>query len=469
VIAAEGSRAPAPSPFAFKTARQLRELLRRREVSALELARDALARLDVDGRRLHAVAELTADRAERDALAADRALRRGPAGPLCGIPYGAKDLLDTAGIPTRWGSPFHRDRVPAADATAIGRMRAAGAVLVAKLAMIELAGAAGYRSAAAALDGPCLNPWDHTRWSGGSSSGSCAAVAAGLVPIALGSETAGSLVIPAAFCGVTTLRPSFGRVSRHGAMSVSWTLDKIGPIARTAEDCGAVLRAVEGVDPLDPTTEPAPREPVARRTVRLGVLREGVDGTPAAPAFDGALGVLRGLGMRLSDVTIPPGPYMETYPVIMAAEFLLGHRELIGGPGLAMVVDPSQREALVRHLDLNVTDYAAALRTRARLARDVRAVIGRFDAMVSPTVLTEATALDEDLLEYRATRRGGHAYLGAIAGVPGVSVPMGQGPHGLPLGLTITGGAGSDRSILRIAERYQRATTWHRLHPDLAR
>jgi aspartyl-tRNA(Asn)/glutamyl-tRNA(Gln) amidotransferase subunit A len=171
--------------------------------------------------------------------------------------------------------------------------------------------------------------------------------------------------------------------------------------------------------------------------------------------------------MRLSDVTIPPGPYLETYPVIMAAEFLLGHRELIAGPGLAMVVDPSQREALGRHLDLNVTDYAAALRTRSRLARDVRAVIGRFDAMVSPTVLTEATALDEDLLEYRATRRGGHAYLGAIAGVPGVSVPMGQGPHGLPLGLTFTGQVGSDRSILRIAERYQRATTWHRLHPDL--
>jgi aspartyl-tRNA(Asn)/glutamyl-tRNA(Gln) amidotransferase subunit A len=467
VIAADRPSASTSSPFAFATARRLRELLRRREVSALELARDALARLDAAGRRLHAVAELTAETAERDARAADRALRRGTAGPLCGIPYGAKDLLDTAGIPTRWGSRSQRDRVPEADATVIRRMRAAGAVLVAKLAMIELAGAGGYRSAGASVDGPCLNPWDVARWSGGSSSGSAAAVAAGLVPVALGSETAGSLVIPAAFCGVTTLRPSFGRVSRHGAMSLSWTLDKIGPLARTAEDCDVVLRAIEGVDPLDPTTEPASHVPLARRAIRLGVLREGVDGTAAAPAFDRALGVLRGLGMRLSDATIPPGPYMETYPVIMAAEFLLDHRDLISGQALAAVADPSQRDALRRHLNLGVTDYADALRTRARLARDVGTVLRRFDALISPTVLTEATALDEDLLEYRATRRGGHAYLGAIAGVPAVSVPMGQGPRGLPLGLTITGDIASDRAILRIAERYQRATAWHRLHPEL--
>jgi aspartyl-tRNA(Asn)/glutamyl-tRNA(Gln) amidotransferase subunit A len=457
----------ASSPFAFATARQLRELLRRREVSALELARDALTRLDDTGRRLHAVAQLTPAAAERDARAADRELRRGTGGPLCGVPYGAKDLLDTAGIPTRWGSPFHRGRVPDADATLIQRMRSAGAVLVAKLAMIELAGAAGYRSAGASLDGACLNPWDTTRWSGGSSSGSAAAVAAGLVPISLGSETAGSLVIPAAFCGVTTLRPSFGRVSGHGAMSLSWSMDKIGPIARTADDCAAVLRTVEGVDPLDPTTEPFAPSETPRRALRLGVLRESVDGAPAAPAFERALEVLRDLGMRLSDATVPPGPYMETYPVIMAAEALLAHEDLITGPGLESVVDPSQREALRGHLGLTVTEHAAALRTRARLARDARALFTRFDALVSPTVLTEATTLDEDLLEYRANRRGGHAYLGAIAGVPAVSVPMGKGPSGLPLGLTITGDVGSDRAILRVAARYQGATSWHRLRPDV--
>jgi aspartyl-tRNA(Asn)/glutamyl-tRNA(Gln) amidotransferase subunit A len=449
----------APASLAFATVRQLRALLKRREVSALELARDALARLDRDGRRLHAVAELTAETAERDARAADRALRRGTVGPLCGIPYGAKDLLDTAGIPTRWGSPSRSARVPDADATVIRRMRDAGAVLVAKLAMIELAGAGGYRSAGASLDGACLNPHDPARWSGGSSSGSAAAVGAGLVPLTLGSETAGSLVVPAAFCGVTTIRPSFGRVSRHGAMELSWSMDKIGPLARTAEDCAAALRVIEGADPLDPTTEP----PLpSRRISTVGVLRAGLSAVPAtAKVFELALTALRRLGVRLVNATIPEGAYVDTYVTIMAAEGLLAHRDLIAGPGLERVVDPAQREALRAQLELSVTAYASAVRARVGLARGVHALLERVDALVAPTVLTEATLLDEDLLAYRRERRGGHAFLGAIAGIPSVSVPMGNGPLGLPLGLALMGPLGSDRALLSLAACYQGATSWH--------
>src|SRR6185369_8250813 len=190
--------------------------------------------------------------ARAEARERDAELRRGKdRGPLHGIPYGAKDLLAVAGAPTSWGAQPYRDQLLQEDATVVRRLRDAGAVLCAKLAMVELAGGMGYNQAFASFTGPGRTPWNPARWSGGSSSGSGAAVAAGLVPFAIGSETWGSIQFPAAFCGVTGLRPTYGRVSRHGAMALSWTMDKLGPLARTAEDCGLVLNAIAGPDPLD--------------------------------------------------------------------------------------------------------------------------------------------------------------------------------------------------------------------------
>src|SRR3990170_8599107 len=209
----------------FATAAGLSRLLRARKISAVELTRVFLDRLATLGPRYNALAELTPELALRQARRADLILRRsGVASPLMGVPYGAKDLLATKGIPTRWGAPPYRNQVFDYDATVVRRLRDAGAVLVGKLAMVELAGGGGYRYASASLHGPGLNPWGRHRWSGGSSSGSGSAVAAGLVPYALGSETWGRIVTPSSYCGITGVRPAWGLLSRPGAVEPSWSM-----------------------------------------------------------------------------------------------------------------------------------------------------------------------------------------------------------------------------------------------------
>jgi aspartyl-tRNA(Asn)/glutamyl-tRNA(Gln) amidotransferase subunit A len=268
-----------PSPI-FLPLRELATLVRARRVSPIELTEEFLTRLERLGPRYNAVVTVTRDRALAEARRAEGEIASGDwRGPLHGIPYGAKDLLATrGGVPTTWGAAPLRQQVFEHDATVIRRLEAAGAVLAAKLAMVELAGGAGYRQPRASFTGPGRSPWGEDAWSGGSSSGSASAVAAGLVPFALGSETWGSIVSPAANCGVTGLRPTLGRVSRHGAMALSWSLDKIGPLGLTADDCGLVLAAIAGPDPFDPSAVDcafrydAVDPPDAR--FRFGVVRE---------------------------------------------------------------------------------------------------------------------------------------------------------------------------------------------------
>src|ERR1022692_1176371 len=227
--------------------------IKAREFSAEDLARAFSERLQQLGPRYNALALPLHQEALRQAKEVDKDLKRERfRGLLQGIPYGVKDLLAFAGQPTTWGAKPYAGQVFDYNATVIEKLSAAGAVLAGKLSMVELAGGGGYRLASASLTGPGLNPWDRTRWSGGSSSGSAAAVAAGLVPFAIGSETSGSIVTPAAFCGVTGLRPTYGLVSRYGAMPLSWTLDKLGPFCRSAEDCGLVLETIAGGDRRDP-------------------------------------------------------------------------------------------------------------------------------------------------------------------------------------------------------------------------
>jgi len=243
-----------PRKFHTMTVRELGRRLRAGEFTATQLAIAYLARLDALGPRYNAVVTVTRPRAVEEAARADRELAQGKdRGPLHGIPYGVKDLLATRGIPTTWGAEPYRTQMFDEDAAAVTRLTEAGAVLVAKLAMVELAGGMGYNHADASFTGPGLCPWNTKFWSGGSSSGPAAAVSAGLVPFAIGSETSGSILTPASFCGVTGLRPTYGLVSRRGAMALAWTLDKLGPIARTADDCGLVLAAIAGADARDPS------------------------------------------------------------------------------------------------------------------------------------------------------------------------------------------------------------------------
>lgn len=254
----------------FATVSELSSGLRRKEFTSTELTRLALDRLESLGCQYNAVASVLRECALKEARAADRARRQGAHGPLSGIPYGAKDVLAVKTVPTTWGAKPYARQVFNYDAAVIELLRGVGAVLVAKLAMVELAG-----GGVSSLHGPGKNPWNTAHWSGGSSSGTAIAVAAGLIPFGIGSETSGSILLPAAFCGITGLRPTYGLVSRYGAMALSWTMDKLGPMCRSAEDCGLVLEAIAGPDVRDPSATGGRFRLDRKRIRRLSGLRLG--------------------------------------------------------------------------------------------------------------------------------------------------------------------------------------------------
>src|SRR5207247_10294429 len=261
----------ADADILYSTVAGLGELLRRRKITSKELTLSYLDRISHFDPKLNAFVTITRGLAIEQAERADFEIQHGGSlGTVQGVPYGAKDLLAAKGILTTWGSKIFSQQVFDHNATVISRLRDAGAVLLGKLNMIELAGGAGYRFGSASATGATHNPWDLTRWAGGSSSGSGAAVAAGLVGFAIGSETWGSIVTPSAFCGTTGLRPSYGRVSRYGAMANSWTLDKIGPMAGYVEDCAFILNVIGGADAICVTVRSS--WTVTRRRPRAGTV-----------------------------------------------------------------------------------------------------------------------------------------------------------------------------------------------------
>src|SRR5437016_11326497 len=321
--------------LAFASIAELARLLRSRRTSATELAELFIERLERFGPRYNCLVTGRPGRALAEAARADHELSAGKIrGPLHGIPYGVKDLLAVRGYPTTWGAEPYRAQTFEEDATVVTRLGAAGAVLVGKLAMVELAGGMGYSQANASFTGPGKTPWNTDYWSGGSSSGPGAAVAAGLVPFAIGSETSGSILTPAAYCGITGLRPTYGLVSRHGAMALSWTMDKLGPMARSAEDCALVLAAIAGRDALDPSSvargfrAPGP-EPKRHGRFRIGVPRGVIDAVQGEVAenFTVALDVVRAIADVVPDVELPDLPFGVVGGTIIAAEGLSADRK----------------------------------------------------------------------------------------------------------------------------------------------
>ncbi len=287
---------------AFADATELQRLLTAKTVSSVELTELYLKRLETYGPVYNGVVTILHERARREAKRADAERARGRVrGPLHGIPYGVKDLLATPDAPTTWGAQPYREQRFDFDATVVKKLSAAGAVLLAKLAMVELAGGFGYNDADASFTGPGRTPWNWRYWSGGSSSGSGIAVSAGLVGFAIGSETSGSILFPSTACGVTGLRPTYGRVSRHGAMALCWSLDKLGPLARSARDAETILRAIAGADPLDPTAVDAPFAPRApahahRRAERCDQRRDAASRGELSRVAEGARRVRRRRG-----------------------------------------------------------------------------------------------------------------------------------------------------------------------------
>jgi aspartyl-tRNA(Asn)/glutamyl-tRNA(Gln) amidotransferase subunit A len=468
----EPSQAARDADLSFKTAAELGTLLRKRKVSSVELTQIVLDHLQRYAPKYNALAGLTPDLAMAQARRAERLLRRpGRKSPLLGIPYGAKDLLATKGIPTRWGSPPHRDQVFDYDATVVRKLADAGAVLAGKIAMVELAGGGGYEYASASLHGPGLNPWNLGHWSGGSSSGSGSAVAAGLLPYALGSETWGSIVTPASYCGITGLRPTWGLVSRHGAMELSWSMDKVGPMARSAEDCGLVLEAIAGGDPLDLVSVGRGfrfERRITRRRFRLGILPADFTDLPdIEQAFNEAVRVLRRAGMKIARADLPDHPYDEVGRTILNGEMAAAHAEFIKSDRWAELVDAGQKDGLRKALEVPASDYVRAEQKRSQIRREVLARFERFDALISPSLMTEAVTLDTNL-KTLFRRRGGYSVLGALCGVPALSVPMGFGRRGLPLGLTFTGNLFAEQTLLQLGMIFQRETDWHTRRPPTA-
>lgn len=465
-----------PTEVLYLSVRELAGRIRSGALDPVELAEAYMARLEEMGPRLGALVVVTRERAMKEARAARDEIRAGRyRGPLHGVPYGAKDLIAAAGYPTTWGAQPYREQRFDHDAAVIERLTQAGAVLVAKLASVELAGGMGYAQADASFTGPGRTPWNPEYWSGGSSSGSGAAVAAGLVPFALGTETWGSIVTPAAFSGVTGLRPSYGRVSRYGAMSLCWTMDKIGPLCRTADDCGLVLAAIAGHDARDHNSANAPYSYTLAKPARrwrIGVLRGATEGTQPAVRdnFLASLDVLRQGADLVEDVRLPEYPYNAAASMIIEAEAASIFEELIDSGRIHELTAPEDRIGGYAGQVVFARDYLKAVRVRGPAATAIDQLFAeqRLDALVHTTRGTVAYPVGKKFSEAYPDVKGGGEPIGGAAnlvGLPGIALPNGFGENGLPTSLSLTGRAWQENKLLEIGSAYQQRTDWHTRRP----
>jgi aspartyl-tRNA(Asn)/glutamyl-tRNA(Gln) amidotransferase subunit A len=472
----------------YSSITELAALIRARKLSPVELTEGYLARLEQYGTRLGAVATIMRKSALSEARQAEREIRAGRwRGLLHGIPYGAKDLLATREAPTTWGATPYKDQRFDYDATVIRKLREAGAILCAKLAMVELAGGMGYNQADASWTGACRTPWNTDYWSGGSSSGPGAAVAAGLVPFAIGSETSGSIITPAAFCGVSGLRPTYGMVSRHGAMALCWTLDKLGPMCRTAADAGIVLAAIAGRDPLDASSlergnfrYPAAARQANRRTppVKSGQLRIAVvkDSFEKAQKevrdnFLASLDVLKRVDTRVRvemDVKLPDFPYGPAVGTIVDAEGAAAFRDLIESGRVRELASPEGRIGGFSASLVTAVDYLHAMRMRVPMRRAWNELFQKYDLLVAPSRSTVAYPVDKTFDQaYPGINASSPIGASNLVGVPAISIPNGFGQAGLPTGIQFIGAAWSELTLIETANKYQQATDWHKRYPKL--
>ncbi len=436
--------------LAFLPVTDLSALVRARSVSPVDLTKMYLERLKTHASKLNCVITYTEELAREQADRAEREIRGGRyRGPLDGIPYGAKDLFATKGVRTTWGAEPYQNQTPDYDATVIERLREAGAVLVAKLSMGALAQGGLW------FGGMTRNPWNPEQSSSGSSAGSASATAAGLVGFSIGTETLGSILSPSTTCGVVGLRPTYGRVSRFGAMGLSWTMDKIGPICRSVEDCALVLRAIHGPDGRDRTVVDAalewqPARPLA--SLRIGFLEAafGQLAKEQKPLYEAALDALRKSGATLQPVKLPE---MSSAPlrIILFAEAAAAFDDLTrdGGVNQLRGQQPGDWPNSFRVSRLiPAVEYIRAQRARTLLERRMEEFMNDWDAIVSPP--------------------GGSALLliTNLTGHPQVVVPCGF-LEKRPLGLVFTGRLYEEGTPLRVALAFEQASEWHTRHPEL--
>ncbi len=460
-----------PHEIALADVSTLQRMLTAKTISSLELTKLYLQRLETYGHVYGAVVTVLHERGLREARRADRERSRGTIrGPLHGIPYGVKDLIATPDAPTTWGATPYRNQHFDFDATIVQKLSAAGAVLIAKLAMVELAGGFGYNDADASFTGPGRTPWNWRYWSGGSSSGSGAAVSAGLVGFAVGSETSGSILNPSASCGITGLRPTYGRISRHGAMALCWTLDKLGPMARSARDAETVLRTIAGADPRDPTAVDRPLVATSRRP-RIAVVKNATAKTMPGVVknFNASVAVLREFCDIETGVELPAHPYGAAIGTIVNGEGAAAFRGLIESGKSRMLQQSDDRLGGYAAYATLAVDYIDAMRQRVFMIEDMRTAFGSYDAVIAPTLPTVALPVGVPFDTAYPSYDGGPDLIssGNAAGLPALTVPNGLAENGLPSGLAFLGVAFGEAKLLQIGKRFQQRTAHHLQHPTL--
>ena len=461
--------------IAFLSMHDVRRRMDAGEFGPVALTETMLARVDRTQNSLNSFISITREVAVREAQGAEAASGNGePTHALHGIPIAYKDLLATADIKTTFASRAYADWVPTYDASQVRRFREAGAIMLGKLNLSE--GAADSSSQSSAFGGP-RNPWDIERITGGSSGGSAAAVAAGLVFGAIGSDTAMSIRQPAALCGIVGLKPTFGRVSKYGAMTLSFSLDHLGPMTRTVRDNALMLQVMAGYDPQDPTTVDLPVPDfvaaVDAASPRLDGIRIGV---PRQPFFEGlapgwnsifeqALGVFAGKGARLEEFTLPHAEDLNHVgSLIIAAECAAFHAEayrrdpMTFGPGLRAMIETGQLSSAVQ--------FVQTQRLRRKLSEQTLAAMAPYDALLLPTTPLPACPVSEDDPSLTVPRLR-NTLLFNVLGVPAISIPCGFDGHGMPVGLQIVGKAFAEDRLLALARSYERETPWHTRHPNI--
>lgn len=434
--------------LAFSSVGELAALVKSRKVTSRQLTEMYLSRLKKHGPTLLCVVTVTESLALSQADRADREIAGGRyRGPLHGIPYGAKDLLATRGVPTTWGSVPYKDQVIADDATVVRKLEEAGAVLVAKLTLGELAWGDVW------FGGKTRNPWNIEQGSSGSSAGSAAATAAGLVAFAIGTETYGSIVSPSTRCGTTGLRPTYGLVSRAGAMALSWSMDKIGPICRSVEDCAIVVDAIDGADGIDQAVIDVPFRygPLKDfRAIRVGYLKADFDSATSNRSADStSLALLRSLGANLIPVQLPAYPVGDL-DIILSAEAAAAFDELTrsGRDDLMVRQIKDAWPNVFRHSRfIPAVEYIQANRVRYKLIQEMAGLMNGVDILVAPSL------------------EGGALLTTNLTGHPCVVLPNGMTEKGTPTSITFLGRLYDEGRLLAFAKRYQDATGFHLRRP----
>lgn len=437
--------------LAFYTIRQLSELIRTRKISSQELTQFYIDRLKKFNPKLLNVVTFTEDLAMKQAKQADAEIKAGKyRGVLHGIPYGVKDLLSVKGYKTTWGSVPYQNQVIDTDATVVKRLEAAGAVLLAKLSLGELAMGDVW------FGGTTKNPWNISRGSSGSSAGSASAVSAGCLPFAIGSETLGSIVSPSTECGTTGLRPSFGRISKTGAMALSWSMDKLGPITRSVEDCAIVFQAIQGIDEKDRSTIAAPFNYDGRKTMKglkIGYLAKDFQRKYANRSNDSlTLVKLKELGAELVPIELPDLPYNAIVSIVLPAECGAAFQELVisGKDDLMVRQGKNAWPNTFRAAQfIPAAAYINANRARSILIEQLNQKLKGIDLYISPAFGPNLTATN-------------------LSGHPALVLPNGFNSRGLPTSITFMGQLFGEGKLLQAAQAYQQATDFHLKRPSMA-